>query len=205
MQFRFLGSIVLSLSAGAALAAPQDELRQFVTQVQSLSASFEQVQRDEKGETLQRSSGRLWLARPGKFRWSYEKPYQQLMVCDGDTLWLYDPDLSQVTVRPAAGTLQGTPAQLLTDPAALDRHFKIEPAGDHLKLLPKTKDSDFSLVELWLKDGAPARMRFHDPFGGASEVTFGDVKRNVKVDAAQFKFEIPKGAEVIEARDRPKK
>ncbi|MBI3171321.1 MAG: outer membrane lipoprotein chaperone LolA, partial [Hydrocarboniphaga effusa] len=115
----------------------QDALQSFVNRVESLSAKFEQVQKDERGEVLQVSSGHLWLSRPpaanaaktGMFRWNYEKPYQQLMVCNGETLWLYDPDLAQVTVRPAGAILQGTPAQLLTDRAALAHHFKIEDAG----------------------------------------------------------------------------
>jgi outer membrane lipoprotein carrier protein len=185
-------------------AADKDQLQQFVEGVQNLSARFEQVQKDERGTVLQQSSGKLWLQRPGKFRWSYEKPYQQLMVCDGETLWLYDPDLKQVTVRPAGATLQGTPAQLLTDRKALERHFKVQTttgADPHLRLLPRASDSDFKTVELWLKDGAPARMRFHDQLGGETDVRFSDVKRNGVADAAQFRFKPPKGTEIVEAAE----
>jgi outer membrane lipoprotein carrier protein len=194
------------LGANPALAAPKaDPLQQFVLKVESLSARFEQVQKDEKGQVLQASSGRLWLARPGKFHWRYEKPYQQQIVCDGKTLWQYDPDLAQVMVRPAGATLQGTPAQLLTDRAALDRHFKVEQRGSdahgaHLRLVPKSPDSDFKSVELWLKDGTPQRMRFEDPLGGASEVTFSEIRTNAPIEAQQFTFTIPKGAEVISAQ-----
>ena len=198
------------LFSSAHAAPPPDALQQFVQNVESLSARFEQVQKDDQGVVLQASSGRLWLARPGKFRWSYEKPYQQEIVCDGKTLWQYDPDLAQVMVRPAGATLQGTPAQLLTDRAALDQHFKVENLGRqagaaHVRLRPKAKDSDFKSVELWLKDGAPQRMRFEDPLGGASEVTFSDIRTNAAIDAAQFAFEIPKGVEVIEAEEPARK
>lgn len=195
----------LLLPAAAAAAPAPDALRQFVEQVDTLSARFEQVQRDEDGEVLQTSSGQLWLARPGKFRWSYEKPYRQLMVCDGKTLWHYDPDLAQVTVRPAGATLQGTPAQLLTDRGALEKHFTVEHLGaaagaDHLRLQPKAPDSDFKSVELWLQDGVPQRMRFTDPLGGVSEVRFTQIRTNARIDPAQFRFEVPPGTEVISAQ-----
>lgn len=196
---------ILLLPAAAVAAPAPDALRRFVEQVDTLSARFEQVQRDEDGEVLQTSSGQLWLARPGKFRWSYEKPYRQLMVCDGKTLWHYDPDLAQVTVRPAGATLQGTPAQLLTDRGALERHFTVEHLGaaagaDHLQLQPKAQDSDFKSVELWLRDGVPQRMRFTDPLGGVSEVRFTDIRTNARIDPAQFRFEVPPGTEVISAQ-----
>lgn len=201
---RILAAGLLAWSASLAAAPAADPLQQFVQNVETLSARFEQEQKDDQGHVLQHSQGRLWLARPGKFRWSYEKPYEQQIVCDGKTLWQYDPDLAQVMVRPAGATLQGTPAQLLTDRAALDQHFKVENLGTdggfaRLRLLPKAKDADFKSVELWLKDGAPQRMRFEDPLGGASEVRFSDIRTNAPIDAKQFTFTIPKGAEVIQA------
>lgn len=199
---QFLFGLLLSLSQSVSAGPAQDALQGFVNQVDTLSAKFEQVQKDEHGELLQTSSGRLWLSRPGKFRWSYEKPYEQLMVCDGKTLWLFDPDLAQVTVRPAGATLHGTPAQLLSDRSALEKHFKVEDAGmdgksRRVRLLPKSKDSDFQSVELWLKDGVPQRMRFQDPLGGSSDVRFTEVRTNAAIAPMQFTFEIPKGVEVI--------
>lgn len=201
---RILAAAFLAWSASVAAAPPADPLQQFVQKVETLSARFEQEQKDDQGVVLQRSQGRLWLARPGKFHWSYEKPYLQQIVCDGKTLWQYDPDLAQVMVRPAGATLQGTPAQLLTDRAALEKHFTVENLGPdggfaHLRLRPKAKDSDFKSVELWLKDGAPQRMRFEDPLGGASEVRFSDIRTNAPIEPKQFTFAIPKGAEVIQA------
>ncbi len=194
------------MGAASAWAGPEtDALQRFVDKVDTLSATFQQVQKDERGKVLSASSGRLWLSRPGKFKWSYEKPYQQLMVCDGKDLWQYDPDLAQAMVRPAAGTLQGTPAQLLTDRGALAQHFTIEAAGvedgaQRVRLLPKAADSDFKSIELWLKGNAPSRMRFQDPLGGVSEIEFTDVRTNLKLDAKLFRFEPPKGTEVISAQ-----
>ena len=201
--------LLVATCAGGAVASPEtDALQRFVDKVETLSATFQQVQKDERGKVVSASSGRVWLARPGKFRWAYEKPYQQLMVCDGKDLWHYDPDLAQAMVRPAAGTLQGTPAQLLTDRAALEKHFTIESAGaeqgaQRVRLLPKAADSDFKSIELWLKDGAPSRMRFLDPLGGVSEVEFGEVRTNLKLDANLFRFDPPKGTEVIRAESSP--
>ena len=201
--------VLCALCAKPSLASPEtDALQKFVDTVQTLTADFQQAQKDENGRVLQASSGRLWLSRPGRFRWSYEKPYEQLVVCDGKQLWQYDPDLRQALVRPAGATLQGTPAQLLTDRAALAQHFTVEGAGSEdgaqkLRLLPKATDSDFKSVELWLKDGVPVRMRFHDPLGGTSEVTFAGIRTNAQLDAALFGFAPPKGTEVIQADDAP--
>lgn len=197
----FLAIVALPMTAASAA----DPLQQFVTKVETLSARFEQVQRDEKGIVLQSSSGQLWLARPGRFHWAYEKPYQQQIVCDGKTLWQYDPDLAQVMVRPAGQTLQGTPAQLLTDRVALNKHFTVKRLGadrgaQRVLLTPKASDSDFRAIEIWLKDAVPQRMRFEDPLGGVSEITFLEVRTNAKVEPKRFRFEIPKGVEVISAQ-----
>lgn len=194
------------LFAGLAHAAPaRDALQRFVERVDTLSGEFTQVQKDEHGSITQTSSGKLWLARPGKFKWSYEKPYAQLMSCDGERLWMYDPDLAQVTVRPAGASLQGTPAQLLTDRVALEKQFKVEDLGIEgglrkLKLTPRAAESDFKSVQLWLADGVPQRMSFFDQLGGSSEVSFSHLKVNEKLDPKLFVFEVPKGTEIIEAK-----
>lgn len=208
---RLLLALALMLPALASAAAAKTALQDFVGAVDRLSADFEQVQKDEQGKVLQTSTGKLWIARAaasgetGRFRWSYETPYPQLMVCDGTTLWMYDPDLAQATRRPAGQTLQGTPAQLLTDSAALEKHFNVEPAGTEgkatrLKLVPRNPDSDFTSIELWLAGGVPQRMRFHDPLGGSSDVRFSNIRTDVSVDPALFRFAPPKGTEVIEAQ-----
>jgi outer membrane lipoprotein carrier protein len=193
-------------------------LKRFVEGAQTLSAGFEQVQRDEHGGAVETSSGHMWIARPataargaGKFRWSYEKPYQQLMVCDGDKIWMYDPDLAQVTVRPAAAALAGTPAQLLSRRATLGDEFTLEDGGTKgdvhiVKLKPRAADSDFKSIELSLRGSAPVQMLFHDQLGGTSTVRFSDIKVNGKIDDGQFHFKPPKGVEVVEAAsEEPRK
>jgi outer membrane lipoprotein carrier protein len=144
------------------------------------------------------------LARPGKFRWQTASPTAQLIVTDGAKLWLYDEDLRQVTIRSASEALQGTPAALLSQKKALTDAFTVEDEGQdegarRLKLLPKSKESDFQDVTLWLKGAAPVRMQFRDTLGGATDIRFAKAETNGKLDAALFRFTPPKGVEVIDA------
>ena len=211
-------ALLLAAFAPIAFAESADEaLKRFVEGAQTLSANFEQIQRDEKGASVESSSGHMWIARPasgsrgaGKFRWSYEKPYQQLMICDGDRIWMYDPDLAQVTVRPAAAALAGTPAQLLSRRATLGDEFSLEDGGAKgdvhiVKLKPKSADGDFKSIELSLRGSAPVQMLFRDQLGGTSTVRFSDIQVNGKVDEAQFRFKPPKGVEVVEAEGESRK
>ena len=212
----WLTLLFVMVAPAAQAETAKEALAHFVDGVQSLSSHFEQVQRNERGENLQTTSGRMWLSRAtsaaadanGKFRWSYEKPYQQLMVCDGMKIWQYDPDLAQVTVRPAGEALAGTPAQLLSRKSTLTDEFIVEDAGEHrgtrgVRLKPKSADSDFKSIELWLHNGTPMRMVFSDQLGGSTEVSFSDIKVNAKLDESLFRFTPPQGAEVVEAT--PKK
>ena len=199
-----LGFFLMIGFAGAVQAAPADDLKKFVDGVTTLTADFKQVQSDEKGKVLSTSTGHMWLSRPGRFRWSYETPYQQLMVCDGKKLWMYDPDLSQVTIRPAGEALLGTPAALLSQRTTLSDQFTLEDGGSQgatrvVRLKPKSGDSDFKAIELSLKDGIPQRMKFLDQLGGSSVVTFSHVDTGSKPEDSLFSFTAPKGTEVIEA------
>ncbi|PTU30816.1 outer membrane lipoprotein chaperone LolA [Stenotrophobium rhamnosiphilum] len=199
-------ALLLALLVAPSFAATtaQDELKRFVDGVQTLQADFTQIQVDDRGKQLSMTSGHMWLSRPGKFRWSYQKPYQQLMVCDGKKIWFYDNDLSQVTVRPVDATLRGTPADLLSQKATLSDGFNIEDGGMDggnrlIRLKPKSQDSDFKAIELWLgAGGAPTRMKFLDQLGGNTDVSFSQIVTNKKIDDAQFRFTPPKGVEVID-------
>lgn len=195
---------MLAFSGGANAQDAQATLKRFVDGVQTLSAGFTQVQSDERGKVLASSAGRMLLSRPGKFRWTYMTPHQQLIVCDGAKVWLYDEDLSQVTVRPAGEALRGTPAELLSQRALLSDAFTLEDGGSDgrlrvVRLKPKSADGDFKSIELALDGATPARMMFFDQLGGITAVAFNQVKINQKIDAAQFAFTPPKGTEVISA------
>ena len=200
---RFLSLAAALMLAPAHAEDAQAALKRFVDGVQTLSAAFTQVQTDDKGKTTASSAGHMWLARPGRFRWSYETPYQQLIVCDGQKIWLYDQDLAQVTVRPSAEALKDTPAELLSQRILLSDAFVLEDGGVkgklHLvRLKPRSGDSDFKSIELSLDGGTPARMKFFDQLGGTTDVAFSSVSVNQKLDETQFRFAPPKGTEVID-------
>lgn len=199
-----LATALMLLGPRAHAESAEAALARFLDGVMSYQASFTQVQTDEHGMKLQSSSGTMALSRPGKFRWQYATPAQQLIVTDGVTLWLYDEDLRQVTVRPAAEALQGTPAALLAQKKTLTETFSVSDAGEvqgvrQLQLKPKSNDSDFQDVSLWLKDGTPQRMVFRDTLGGATDITFAKARTNTRLDAALFRFTPPKGVEVIDS------
>ncbi len=191
------------------VAAPEKHeasaaLQKFVSEVNTLSGRFVQTQTDEHGEVLSSGEGKVAIARPGRFRWTYVRPYEQLMVCDGKKIWAYDSDLAQVTVRPAGEALVGTPAELLSNNAQLGANFKVKNMGrqnglEGVLLEPRAPQSDFKSIELWLDDGVPRRLRFSDPLGGVTEVQLLDMVVNQKIPDAHFDFQVPKGTEVIEA------
>jgi len=209
--YRALLSLCLALLALPASAEDANAtLQRFVGGVQSLTARFEQLQLDEDGEVLARRSGDFELQRPGRFRWTYDRPYEQLMVCDGKRIWNYEPDLAQVTVRNAAEVLKGTPAALLAQAdGSLNESFVLESGGrdqgaDLVRLKPKSADADFRMIELWLINGVPQRMRFLDALGGTSDIRFSAVRTGVKIDPRRFLFQPPKGAEIIDADAAPR-
>jgi len=193
-----LGGIVPAWADSAA----QDAVEHFVRDVQSFDAAFVQNYSDETSDTNTRQSGHFWLQRPGRFRWAYTEPYQQLMVCDGKNIWLYDPDLKQVTVRPEAGAITGTPAELLANRGELSSGYEIKDLGDEngelgAQLVPRSSESDFASIDLWFKSGIPTRMVFHDRLGGVSTITFSDARVNQPIDASLLAFKKPDGVEVV--------
>lgn len=190
--------------SAAVLAAPSTpaQLQHFFHQVHTFHAHFHQVLRDDTGATIQASSGVFTIARPGQFRWIYQKPYHQVIVSDGKTLWIYDKDLAQVTERPAGSAIHGTPAQLLSGGEGLKQAFTIEQQdqrdGLHwVKLTPKSSQSDFKWVKLGFRSGQLAAMELRDSLGETSHITFSDVQVNARVPAERFHFQVPKGVEVV--------
>lgn len=192
--------------AVAAVAAPAasgtQRLEHFYSQVHTLSADFEQRVVNAHGETLQSAAGHVLIQRPGRFRWSYTKPYRQLIVADGRTLWIYDPDLEQVTVRPMNQSLQDTPALLLSRKTDLSVTFRIEDQGEKdglawVRLLPKAKDGSFKQVSIGLGAQGPEVMELTDTFDQVTSLRFTHLQTNVDVDEAKFHFQPPPGVDVI--------
>lgn len=196
-------TLLLTVSAMAATPTSATKaLNRFYREVHTFHARFHQVQRDDSGTVMQQSSGRFTIERPGRFRWIYEKPYKQVIVSDGQTLWTYDKDLAQVTQRPVGSALKGTPAQLLSGGEGLSQAFSIESQGDKnglswVKLTPKSNQSDFKSVSLGFNNGQLSAMVLHDSLGDVSHITFSEVQINAPVASDTFHFHVPKGVEVV--------
>jgi outer membrane lipoprotein carrier protein len=182
-------------------AAAIDQLRSFLTQTTSARGEF--VQSLARGAAApQQSSGRFVFQRPGKFRWTYEKPYEQLIVADGKQLTLFDKDLNQVTIRRLQAAMPSSPASILFGSNDFEREFDVSDAGvrDGLEWVlakPRARDTTFERIEIGFRDGLPGAMLLVDNFGQSTRLTFSKVERNPKLDADAFRFVPPKGADVL--------
>ena len=194
--------ILLCLLPGLASAAATDALKVFLTQTQTVKARFAQMVLDKNLKPLQQAQGIMQFSRPGKFRWDYQKPYEQVIVGDGSKLWIYDKDLNQVTVRKLDRALGASPAALLSGSNDLERDFKLSNVGtdkglDWLEAVPKNKDTAFERVRMGFGKSGLEAMELRDQFGQTTVITFADVERNPRLGAEVFRFTPPKGADVI--------
>ena len=203
---------MLLLAAMASLAIPahavEDEaavkrLTVLLNQAQTMSARFSQLTLDGTGTHLQETAGQLVLQRPGLFRWHTDAPQEQLLVSNGKKVWLYDPDLMQVTIQTLDQRLTHTPALLLSgDLSKIRENFEItfKEAGEvvDFMLKPKAKDTLFDNLRLSFRRGVINDMQLIDSIGQRTNILFLSVKMNEKVDPAQFTFDVPEGADVIQ-------
>ena len=203
-----LTGVFLTLSAGSAAAAATERFAQFMGTTQSARAHFEQKVFDRSGKLTQESHGTLAFSRPGKFRWSYEKPFAQLIVGDGTRVWVYDPDLQQVTVKRIDQVMTSTPAALLAGNNEAMRAFLLADRGireglEWLEAIPKDKEGGFERVLLGFGFSGLEVMEFADSFGQKTVLRLTSFERNPGIDAGQFRFVPPKGADVIGDTPRP--
>lgn len=194
-------TMALLLSAGASLAMADSTpagLAAFFDDLQTLSADFDQRVLDDNRQEIQASKGRMWIRRPGMFRWDYSEPYQQQIVADGERLWSYDKDLEQVTVQVADEVLTATPAMLLSGRQPLQEVFDIrELAGQQYLLTPKNNDSNVTELRLQFSDGALQQIAAADTFGNTTVFSFSNIQRNPLLDRQLFSFVPPEGADVV--------
>jgi outer membrane lipoprotein carrier protein len=175
----------------------------YLGSLKTLTADFVQVVQDKRGQVTDRATGTLTLSRPDRFRWDYTQPYVQTIVADGQQLWLYDPDLQQVTVRSLEQGLGATPAMLLSGAGKVGDAFKAGPieARDGRKwcrLVPAQQGSDFERVSLAFDARAElAAMELVDKLGQTTTIEFRQLRRDAKVSDSQFRFVPPPGADVI--------
>ena len=202
MALRLVVATCLALAAVAAEAATIDRLRAFVKDTQTARTQFTQTVMDKSGRPGASASGEFLLERPGKFRWTVTKPYKQLLVGDGERVWIFDEDLNQVIVRRLGDALGATPAALLSGNQDVEKAFtwKELPAADGLDWLsatPISKETTFNEIRLGFDVKGLAALELIDAFGQRSVVRFSAFERNPKLPAGSFTFVPPKGADVI--------
>lgn len=189
------------LTAQPSLANSVVKLQQQLSETKTLQANFNQQVLSKNNKT-QTSQGQVSLARPGKFRWIYSKPYPQDIISDGKQVWLYDVDLAQVTIKPVGKALDASPAAVLAGNNKIDTSFNTQelPNKDGLywvELTPKQKESSFARIRIGFNDAAISRMELDDQFGQTTQIQFSQVIRNKPIEDKLFTFTPPAGTDVI--------
>ena len=203
MKFRTLLLLAASFCATALHAAPAADVDKYLEGLASWSADFEQTIDDGHGNVLRSAAGKLFLQRPGKFRWDYSKPSEQLVLADGKQIWFYDKDLAQANVRDMDASLANTPASLLSGTGSVSAQFNVSALPPSVglqwfQLLPKHADTDFQVVRIGFnKNGELASMFLADKLNQITQLTFSNSKRNDKFPPDLFTFVPPAGVDVI--------
>ncbi len=183
-------------------ATPAADVEKYLAGLATWSADFTQTIDDGHGKVLRSAAGKLYVQRPGKFRWDYAEPSEQLVLADGKQIWFYDKDLAQANVRDMDSTLASTPASLLSGGGSVGAQFDITalpPSGglEWFQLVPKHSDTDFQLVRIGFNKGELASMFLADKLGQVTQLSFTHPSRNAKFPADLFSFTPPAGVDVI--------
>jgi outer membrane lipoprotein carrier protein len=192
-----------SLLPFAVEAAAIDSLKKFIQETRTVRADFEQTLYDRNARIVQESKGMMQFERPEKFRWSYENPYQQLIVGDGTQVWFYDSDLNQVTVRQFNIAIGSSPAALLAGSSTIEENFELVELGEQnnmewLEAIPKNKEGAFEFIQMaFLRDGTLKYMALRDSFGQTTVLTFSSMDKNPALSPELFKFMPPDNADII--------
>lgn len=195
-------SLLLLALTSPAFADAKTRLEAFVDSTKGLKANFTQSVVDRAGRKTSESSGNLFFSRPGKFRWVYQKPYAQLIVGDGQKIWIHDEDLDQVTVRKLDQALGDSPAALLAGDNNIEKLFTLKDAGskdgiEWLEATPKSKEGSFEKIRMGFKGDDLQMMELKDNFGQTTLLRFSNLQRNPTMGTSLFRFSPPKGADVI--------
>ncbi len=200
-SLRLLAAALL-FAAGTVQADSLAQLKQFMDGTRSARGSFTQQVFSKSGRKPQQASGTFAFSCPGKFRWTYEKPYAQLLVGDGSKLWAWDQELNQVTTKKLGQALGSTPAAILAGDNALEKNFTLKDDGaadglEWVEARPKADDSSFERIRMGFSGGQLKAMVLHDNFGQTTSLNFLQMERNPSLDGGLFRFVPPKGADVV--------
>lgn len=194
-----IGCLMPSLASATAI----NSLKNFIHDTRTVRANFSQTLYDKSARTVQESKGTMQFERPEKFRWTYEKPYEQLIVGDGKQVWFYDQDLNQVTIRPFNIAIGSSPAALLAGNSAIEDNFILTELGvqnelEWLEAIPKNKESVFEFIQMGFSpDGTLKIMALRDSFGQTTVLAFSELDKNPSLAADSFTFTPPTNADVI--------
>ena len=206
-MFALVAALAFLALAGLTRAAPAagavEQMREFAQSTRSARGEFAQRTMKASGQAAESTTGVFAFAKPGRFRWEVRKPFEQLMVADGEQVWFYDKDLNQVTTRPLGDALGATPAAILFGSGALDENFELADAGERDGLAwaearPRQTESGFESLRIGLADGQLRRMEMRDHFGQTTVIRFTRLRANPALAEDRFRFEPPAGADVID-------
>ena len=200
--FLFSATSAIVIAEEKKLSTGEVYLEKFLSKTQTLEANFQQTLRTHKGEVLQQTEGKFYLNRPGKFRWDYKTPYEQIIVSDGERIWIYDVDLEQVTVQKQSAGLPSSPMALLQDSSKLYQSFTVSPLDEHdgvyrLKLESKTSESDFTEIVVGVDAKGLRFMQLHDQFEQVTDIVFSEITTNTDIAKEIFEFIPPEGVDVF--------
>ena len=195
-------SSTLAPSAAAATSATE-YLDRFYNEVQTFAARFQQVVLDEELNPIEESSGAMQIKRPGRFRWDYEPPNEQVIVGDGSRIWIYDLELEQITVRPMGKALGETPAGLLAGGTDVRDGFELQDLGEMgslvwLRMVPKKSEGGFEDMRIGFQDGQIRVLELVDGLGQTTRITLTEAAENPRLPDSQFQFQPPPGVDVID-------
>ena len=195
-------SCCLGFVSSASRADSLERFKIFLRDTKSARTDFEQKVYGREGKLTQESKGSFVFLRPGRFRWTYAKPVDQVIVGDGERVWIHDRDLNQVTVRKISRALGSTPAALLAGASDVEQAFALSDAGtrdglEWLEAKPREPEAGFDRIRMGFSASGLEAMELTDNFGQTTRLRFLNLQRNPKIDPAEFRFEPPKGADVL--------
>ncbi len=204
-KYLLSGVFLFSISIFSIADEQPEHLTNFLKDLETFSAAFEQISLNQFGEELEKSVGVMHIRRPGMFHWAYWEPYIQYLISDGVNLWIYDEDLEQVTIRDISNLIEESPAAILGGEIDIDAHYIVinldtTDGNDWIEMTPRDVESQYSSIQLGFKDSQLYSMILLDHLGQTTVIKLLDMKRNNALNIELFQFTVPEGVDVIDSR-----